>query len=248
MDPAAGKGWFFSGQNGGPDRDPVTGSKYLRELYLKADPQYEGRVTVPTLWDKKQSTIVNNESSEIIRMFYSAFDHLLPEAQRESSKGAAGLFPEHLRAQIEEMNPWVYDTVNNGVYKCGFATAQQAYDASIYPLFASLDRLEEHLADPKHQPYLFGEHITEADVRLYPTVARFDTAYFTLFKCNLRMIRHGYPRIDRWLRTLYWDESEKTRGGAFKNTSKIEKWRAGYSKAAGNGVVPAGPDPLILPL
>ncbi|EOD46329.1 putative glutathione s-transferase protein [Neofusicoccum parvum UCRNP2] len=243
MDQAAGKGWFFSGKNGGPDRDP-----YLRELYLKADPQYEGRVTVPTLWDKQQNTVVNNESSEIIRMFYTAFDALLPEHLRESSKGPAGLFPEQLRAEIEAMNPWVYDTVNNGVYKCGFATAQAAYDASIYPLFASLDRLERHLADPAHQPYLFGEHITEADIRLFPTIARFDTAYHTLFKCNLKMIRHDYPRIDRWMRTLYWDESERTGGGAFKKTTKIEQFKAGYSRVAGNGVVPAGPEPPILPL
>ncbi|GME30715.1 Glutathione S-transferase [Neofusicoccum parvum] len=248
MDQAAGKGWFFSGKNGGPDRDPVTGVKYLRELYLKADPQYEGRVTVPTLWDKQQNTVVNNESSEIIRMFYTAFDALLPEHLRESSKGPAGLFPEQLRAEIEAMNPWVYDTVNNGVYKCGFATAQAAYDASIYPLFASLDRLERHLADPAHQPYLFGEHITEADIRLFPTIVRFDTAYYTLFKCNLKMIRHDYPRIDRWMRTLYWDESERTGGGAFKKTTKIEQFKAGYSRVAGNGVVPAGPEPPILPL
>lgn len=248
MDKTAGKGWFFSGRNGGPERDPVTGCKYLRELYLKADPQYEGRVTVPTLWDKHQNTVVNNESSEIIRMFYTAFDHLIPSHLREETKGPAGLFPEHLRADIEEMNTWVYDTVNNGVYKCGFATAQKAYDQSIYPLFQSLDRLEAHLAAPEHQPYLFGEYITEADIRLFPTIARFDTAYHTLFKCNLKMIRYDYPRIDRWMRTLYWDESERTGGGAFKKTTHIDKWKAGYSRVAGNGVVPAGPQPAILPL
>lgn len=180
-------------------------------------------MTVPTLWDKKQNTVVNNESSEIIRMFYTAFDDLLPEPLRETTKGPAGLFPEHLRADIEEQNAWVYDNINNGTYKCGFATSQKAYNASIYPLFQSLDRIEQHLADPAHQPYLFGEHITEADIRLFPTIVRFDTAYFTLFKCNLKMIRHGYPRIDRWMRTLYWDESEKTAGGAFKKTTEVER-------------------------
>ncbi|OJD30041.1 glutathione s-transferase [Diplodia corticola] len=252
MDRSAGKGWFFSGQNGGPDRDPVTGCKYLRELYLRADPQYEGRVTVPTLWDSHRNLVVNNESSEIIRILYSAFDHLLPPDRREAAKGPAALLPDHLRPQIDAMNAWVYDTINNGVYKCGFATAQKAYDASIYPLFASLDRIERHLAANEERrlpgPYLFGEHITEADIRLFPTVVRFDTAYHTLFKCNLKMIRHDYPRIDRWMRTLYWDETERTGGGAFKATTKVEKWKWGYSRVAGNGVVPAGPEPAILPL
>ncbi|KAL1616250.1 hypothetical protein SLS54_008543 [Diplodia seriata] len=240
MDRQAGKGWFFSGQHGGPDRDPVTGSKYLREVYLKADPQYEGRVTVPTLWDRHRNTVVNNESSEIIRMFYTAFDHLLPPHRREASKGTAGLLPDHLRESIDAMNAWVYDTVNNGVYKCGFATAQKAYDASIFPLFESLDRIEAHLAEDAHQPYLFGEHITEADIRLFPTIARFDTAYYTLFKCNLKMIRHDYPRIDRWMRGLYWDESERTGGGAFKKTTKVEKvsgWSRGEERGRREGDV-----------
>ncbi|KAL0262404.1 hypothetical protein SLS55_003850 [Diplodia seriata] len=203
-------------------------------VYLKADPQYEGRVTVPTLWDRRHNTVVNNESSEIIRMLYTAFDHLLPPHRREASKGPAGLLPDHLREPIDAMNAWVYDTVNNGVYKCGFATAQKAYDASILPLFESLDRIEAHLAEDAHQPYLFGEHITEADIRLFPTIARFDTAYYTLFKCNIKMIRHDYPRIDRWMRGLYWDESERTGGGAFKKTTKVEKV-SGWSRGKREG-------------
>jgi glutathionyl-hydroquinone reductase len=156
-------------------------------------------------------------------MFYSAFDSFLDPQHREVNQPAGGLYPENLRSEIDAMNEWVYDTVNNGVYKVGFAGTQEAYDEHLYALFASLDRLEKHLEDPAHQPYLFGEHITEADVRLYTTMARFDAAYYQIFNCNLRMIRHGYPRIYRWLRTLYWDESDKTNGGAFKNTTHFGK-------------------------
>lgn len=212
-------GWFFSGRWGTAEKDPLYGFKLLKELYLKADPTYEGRYTVPVLWDKKNETIVNNESSEIIRMFYSEFDGLLPEELREINHPGGGFYPERLRTEIDAMNEWVYSTINNGVYKTGFATTQEAYDLNVYPLFKSLDRIEEHLSQPEHQPYLFGDHITEADIRLYTTIARFDVAYYLIFKCNLKMIRHDYPRIHLWLRRLYWDESEKTRGGAFKKTT-----------------------------
>ncbi|KAJ9640113.1 hypothetical protein H2201_008628 [Coniosporium apollinis] len=215
------KSWYFSGKLG-PDEDPLYGVKYLRDLYMRVDPEYQGRVTVPTLWDKKKETIVNNESSEIVRMFYTAFDALLPEEKRESTKGSAGLLPPHLQADIEEMNEWVYKNINAGVYGAGFASTQQAYEEHVFPLFKSLDRLEEHLSQPGHSPYLFGEHITEADIRLFPTLVRFDTAYYTLFKVNLKMIRHDYPKLHEWLRRLYWDESEKT-NGAFKNTTRFEE-------------------------
>ncbi|KAI1916254.1 hypothetical protein LOZ61_001247 [Ophidiomyces ophidiicola] len=213
------EGWMFSGEFGSATEDPVYGFRYLKELYLKADPGYAAKYTVPVLWDKKKETIVNNESSEIIRMMYTEFDDLLPEQLREINKPNGGLYPEKLRNEIDEMNEWIYQTVNNGVYKTGFATTQEAYDENVYPLFASLDRLERHLGEPGHGPYLFGEHITDADIRLYPTIARFDVSYHHTFKCNLRMIRHDYPRIDRWLRTLYWDESARTNGGAFGKTT-----------------------------
>jgi len=242
-----GKGWTFTGTSG-PTKDPLYGFKYMRELYEKVEPGYQGRITVPVLFDKKKEKIVNNESSEIIRMFYDAFDALLPEEQRESTKGQAGFFPLHLRGEIEAMNEWVYNTVNNGVYKTGFASSQEAYDSNVFPLFKSLDRLEEHLADSRHQPYLFGENITEADIRLYTTLARFDVAYYTIFKCNLKMIRYDYPLLHNWLRRLYWDESERTHG-AFKDTTHFELYKAGYVRAAGGKqIIPAGPVPSILPL
>ncbi|TID19666.1 hypothetical protein E6O75_ATG07004 [Venturia nashicola] len=200
------------------------------------------------LFGIRRKTIVNNESSEIIRMFYTAFDDLLPEENREITKGKAGLLPSHLRDEIEAMNEWVYNTVNNGVYKCGFASSQKAYEDNVFPLFKSLDRLEEHLGNSDHQPYLFGKHITEADIRLYTTIARFDVAYFTIFKCNLKMVRYEYPNLHLWLRRLYWDESEVTKG-AFKKTTFFDVYKTGYTGAVGGKqIVPAGPAPDILPL
>jgi putative glutathione S-transferase len=215
--------------------------------------------------DAQQETIVNNESSEIIRMLYTEFDTFIPENLRESTKGDKGIFPGHLRKDIEAMNEWVYDDINNGVYKTGFATSQEAYEQHVYPIFKSLDRLEDHLGQPGHGPFLFGDHITEPDIRLYPTLIRFDVAYFTIFKCNLKMIRYGYPRLHNWLRRLYWDDTEHTNGGAFKTTVNFQsvsdsctwapkqrltglKYKDGYSQAIRAKVVPAGPHPPILPL
>ena len=194
-------------------------------MYKKADPDYEGRYTVPALWDKKTETIVNNESSEIIRMFYSEFDDLLPEECRESAHPGGGFYPERLRKEIDAMNEWVYETVNNGVYKTGFAATQEAYERNLFPLFESLDRLERHLGE-KGGPYLMGECVTEADIRLYTTMIRFDVAYYNIFLCNLKMVRHDYPRLSRWLRYLYWDGGKVRNGDAFKKT--VHFWSVSY--------------------
>ncbi len=215
-------GWFYSGRDGTAPEEPLYGFKLHRELYLKADPTYDKRYTVPVLWDKKHETIVNNESSEIIRMLYSKFDAFIPEGRRETAKP---LLPESLRAQIDEMNEWVYNDLNNGVYKVGFAGTQEAYEASFFPLFKGLDRLEEHLSEPEHQPYLFGKHITEADIRLFTTLIRFDCAYYPLFKCNWRLIRMDYPKLHGWLRLLYWDSGPETNGGAFRSTTYFDHVR-----------------------
>lgn len=134
------------------------------------------------------------------------------------NKPDGGFYPEPLRKEIDEMNEWVYNTVDNGVYKCGFATNQEAYETNLYPLFESLDRLEEHLGEPGHSPYLFGKYITEADLRLYTTMIRFDVAYYNIFNCNLKMIRHDYPRLSLWLRNLYWDGWKTLNGNAFRKT------------------------------
>jgi putative glutathione S-transferase len=155
-------------------------------------------------------------------MLCDAFDNLLPPEAREAQKGPTALIPSHLRTEIDELNSWVYDTVNNGVYKVGFAASQTAYNEHARNLFLSLDRLEDHLSQPGHGPYLFGEHITEADIRLYTTLIRFDIAYYTLFKCNMKMIRLDYPRLHDWLRRLYWSEGPETAGGIFKNTTHFD--------------------------
>lgn len=152
----------------------------------------------------------------------SGFDHLLPIEQREANKGPAALIPDSLRSEIDELNSWVYDTVNNGVYKIGFATSQATYEEHITKLFQSLDRLEHHLSEPGHHPYLFGHYITEADILLYTTIIRFDAAYYTLFKCNVKMIRMDYPRLHAWVRRLYWSDGPETAGGAFKNSTHFE--------------------------
>jgi putative glutathione S-transferase len=166
--------------------------------------------------------IVNNESADITRMLCDAFDHLLPPKQREIYKGPTSLIPQHLRNEIDDLNAWVFNTINNGVYKVGFATSQTSYNEHVARLFESLDRLEHRLSQADHHPYLFGEYITEADIRLYTTLIRFDVAYHTLFKCNVKMIRLDYPCLHTWLRKLYWNEGPETAGGMFKNTTHFD--------------------------
>jgi putative glutathione S-transferase len=180
------KGWTLP-----EGEDPVHGARHLYEVYLKAKPDYTGRVTVPVLWDKQRQTIVCNESAEIIRMFNEAFDGL--------TGSTLDFYPEPLRGKIDEVNKEVYDRVNNGVYKAGFATTQEAYDQAFDELFAELDRLDARLSQ---QRYLVGNDITEADWRLFTTLVRFDPVYVGHFKCNLRRIA-DYPSLSNYLRDLY---------------------------------------------
>ncbi len=183
-------GWTFAD---GPKvvQDPIHHAKFMHQVYAAADAKFTGRVTVPVLWDKVRGTIVNNESSEIIRLFNSAFDGV--------GAKPGDWYPEPLRAEIDALNARIYDTVNNGVYKCGFATSQAAYDEAIGPLFATLDFLEERLATRR---WLCGERQTEADWRLFTTLIRFDAVYHGHFKCNLRRIV-DYPNLWRYVRELY---------------------------------------------
>ncbi len=177
--------------NGWEMADPLYQLPYLYQLYLKADPGYEGRVTVPVLWDKKTATIVSNESSEIIRMLNSAFDHLTGNTQ--------DYYPPQLRGEIDQINERVYHAINNGVYKAGFATSREAYEEAFNQLFSALDWVEDLLGK---QRYLAGSQITEADWRLFTTLIRFDAVYVGHFKCNLRRIA-DYPALSGYLRELF---------------------------------------------
>jgi glutathionyl-hydroquinone reductase len=191
VEPLLGKmGWEF-GTGPGATLDAVNGKSLLSEVYLLANPRYSGRVTVPVLWDKERDTIVNNESSEIIRMLNSAFDAF--------TDVSTDYYPVELRAEINEINDVVYTTVNNGVYRAGFATTQVAYEEAARALFGTLDGLEQRLSG---QRYLVGRQITEADWRLFTTLIRFDAVYYSHFKCNLRRII-DYPNLWNYLRELY---------------------------------------------
>jgi len=218
-------GWTFEPAPG-VIADPVSNARYLYEIYCRAVPEYSGRVTVPVLWDLKRETIVNNESSEIIRMLNSAFDAV----------GAApgDYAPSSLLGQIDAINARVYDAVNNGVYKAGFATDQKVYEGEAANLFAALDELEERLATRR---YLVGGRVTEADWRLFTTLIRFDAVYYSHFKCNIRRIS-DYANLGGYLRELYqWPGIAET-----VNFQHIKQhYYRSHPTINPNGIVPLGP-------
>ncbi|WP_310619476.1 glutathione S-transferase family protein [Flexibacterium corallicola] len=181
-------GWEFDLETGG---DPLGGHSFVYQVYTSVVPDYTGRVTVPILWDRKRKTVVSNESSEIIRMLNSAFDHL--------TGNTLDFYPAELRSEIDEVNDFVYPNINNGVYRAGFATTQSAYEEAFDALFSALDKIEERLSTHR---YLVGERLTEADWRLFTTLIRFDAVYYGHFKTNLRHIE-DYPNISGYLRELY---------------------------------------------
>ena len=190
-EPLYGKtGWEFGTARSGTS-DTVNGKTTLAEIYLLADPRYTGRVSVPVLWDKKRRTIVNNESSEIIRMLNSAFDAFTDER--------TDYYPAQLRGEIDAVNDVIYTNINNGVYRAGFATSQEAYEEAASGIFDTLDKIEEWLS---RQRFLTGRQSTEADWRLFTTLVRFDTVYYSHFKCNLRRIA-DYPNLWNYTRDLY---------------------------------------------
>lgn len=180
-------GWSFD-PFPGSDPDPVLGARYVHEIYTAADPLYTGRATVPVLWDKQRGTIVNNESADILRMFGSGFDHLAARA--------CDLYPADLRDQIDVLGERIYAPLSNGVYRAGFAQSQEAYDEAVLAVFATLDEMDARLA--AGGPFLFGDRLTEADIRLFVTLIRFDAAYHGLFKCNIRRIA-DYRGLSRFV-------------------------------------------------
>jgi glutathionyl-hydroquinone reductase len=220
------QGWTFEDNPAFPDCSPdrVNGFHYLHEAYAASDSHYTGKVTVPTLWDKKTRRIVNNESSEIIRMLNSEF----------AGVGAdpTDFYPQHLRGEIDRVNAKIYANVNNGVYRCGFARSQTAYEEAYDALFATLDEIESRLG---RQRYLVGNQITEADWRLFPTLVRFDVAYFSLFKCNRNRIA-DYPNLLNYMRELY-------QAPGIAETVKPRYYVIGYYSIARvnpTGIIPKG--------
>lgn len=219
-------GWTFDTDFDGATGDALYGLAYLRDLYLRDKPDMTGRVTVPVLWDREKDTIVSNESSEIIRMFNSAFDGLTGNED--------DYYPEDLRAEIDAVNARVYDDVNNGVYKTGFATAQDVYEDNVTRLFAALDWLEARLENGR---YLCGARITEADWRLFTTLIRFDKVYEGHFKCNIRTLRE-YPNLWGFTRELYqWPGVRET-----VDFDQIQvHYYASHQTVNPTGIVPKGP-------
>jgi len=219
-------GWPLNSDFPGATGDPLYGLNYLYELYLKANPEYSGRVTVPVLWDKQQQTIVSNESADIIRMFNSAFDDI--------GAKPGNYYPADLRNDIDSVNERIYHRINNGVYKAGFASRQQAYEEAVTELFDELDRLESHLGK---QRWLVGEKITEADWRLFTTLVRFDPVYVAHFKCNIRRIA-DYPNLRNYLRDLY----QQPGIAATVNMDHIKHhYFRSHPSINPHGIVPTGP-------
>jgi len=218
-------GWRF-GDGPGTIPDTANGASELAEIYLLADPKYTGRVSVPVLWDKERRTIVNNESAEIIRMLDGAFGRF--------TNVRTDYYPEPLRAEIDRVNELVYENVNNGVYRAGFATAQEAYEEAFHGIFGVLDELERRLS---RQRYLVGRAITEADWRLFTTLVRFDAVYYGHFKCNLRRIA-DYPNLSNYLRDLY----QQPGIAALVDMDHIKRHYYGSQRHVNpSGIVPLGP-------
>jgi putative glutathione S-transferase len=226
VEPAlSNEGWRF-GDYPGSNRDDLNGATYMHEIYTSVDPHFTGRATVPVLWDKQRKTIVNNESSDILRMFNSGFGALANEQY--------DFYPQALRPEIDELNERIYPKLNNGVYRAGFATTQIAYEEAYRDVFAMLDELEERLSSG---PYLFGNALTEADIRLFVTLVRFDAAYFGLFKTNKRRIA-DYANLQAYLERILAVPG-------VRGTVNIDHIKAGYYSVKAlnpTGIVPVGPE------
>ena len=219
------QGWRFNGYPG-TTSDEVNGATFIHELYTRADPHFTGRATVPVLWDKATGTIVNNESADIVRIFNSGFGAL--------ADSSVDLYPEPFRSEIDAWNDRLYASLNNGVYRAGFATTQQAYETAFHDVFKALDEVEAHIST---RPFLVGDSLTEADIRLFVTIVRFDLAYYGLFKCNHKRIA-DYPALSDYLRRLLAIP-------AISDTLDADHIKQGYYSIRAlnpTGIVPLGPD------
>ncbi len=219
------QGWQF-GDYPGAQFNPLFGATYMHEIYTRADPAFSGRATVPVLWDKMRGTIVNNESADIIIMLNSAFD--------EFGDTSVDLYPPDLRSEIDAVNAQLYDRLNNGVYKAGFACSQDAYNEAVTGVFETLDAMTERLSDGR--TYLFGERLTMSDIRLFVTLIRFDAAYHGIFKCNLRRIA-DYPVLCAYMAHIYALPG-------IAQTVNLDHIKAGYYSIKAlnpTGIIPAGP-------
>ncbi|KAI1328579.1 glutathione S-transferase [Xylariaceae sp. FL0255] len=238
-------GWQFPGALGendtyeGATADKLFGSKYLHEVYFRADKEYKGRYSVPVLWDTKENTIVNNESLEMLRWMQTGFNDILPEGSPER---ALMLYPENLRAQIDEISKWLQSDLCSGVYKAGFAPDQASYEKGLIPVFAALNELEK-VIHKNEGPYVLGKTLTELDLLAYPTIIRFDAIYVQHFKCNLGTIRGNYPVIHEWVKNLYWNVK------GFRETTDFRHIKENYTKSHDKinplAITPLGPYPDI---
>ncbi|KAF2087079.1 hypothetical protein K490DRAFT_42478 [Saccharata proteae CBS 121410] len=234
-------GWRFlsaeeekEGVYPGATADRLFGSKYLHEVYFKADKEYKGRYSVPVIWDKKTGEIVSNESAEILRWLPTAFTSI--------TEKSLDLYPVSLQPKIDALSPLLQDYLNTGVYKAGFAPNQDLYNAAIPPLFGALNFLEK-LIHANGGPYVFGDQLTEVDVRVYATIVRFDTVYVQHFKCDLGTIRHVYPVLNEWLKGMYWGVE------GCRETTEFRHIKENYTKSHDfinpRGITPMGPFPEV---
>jgi glutathionyl-hydroquinone reductase len=224
------QGWQFGGYPGA-DADPLFGASYMHEIYTRADDHFTGRATVPVLWDTQRNAMVSNESADILRMFDTAFEHVAPSDLE--------LYPADLAADIDALNPRIYDALNNGVYKAGFASTQAAYDEAVAGVFAMLDELEARLTGD----YLFDDLLTETDIRTFVTLIRFDAAYHGLFKTNLRQVA-DYPRLQAYMERIL-------RLPGVAGTVNLKHIKTGYYSIKAlnpTGIVPAGPEHVTVML
>ncbi|KAF1994272.1 hypothetical protein P154DRAFT_527179 [Amniculicola lignicola CBS 123094] len=233
-------GWQFPESNDeypNATVDSLFGSKYLHELYFKADKDYKGKYSVPLLWDKKTNTIVNNESAELLRWLPTAFNSML-----EPKIAEIDLYPTSLCAQIDEITPWMQSLINLGVYKAGFAPTQEGYEQGVIPLFAALNKLEALVAK-NGGPYILGKTLTELDLRAYATIVRFDSIYVQHFKTNLGTIRHDYPVLNNWLSNLFYNHQ------GFRESTDFKHIKENYTKSHFDinplAITPLGPFPDV---